>query len=473
MIVLTNLNLNKNELQSAVIHPLAAAPSSPVDGQIYYNTVDDHIWYRSNGAWVDVTNALTLGGTAAASYALLASPTFTGTPAAPTAGAGTNTTQIATTAYVVAEILARLASNDAMLYKGAIDASSNPNYPAGDAGDTYRISVAGKIGGASGPNVEVGDMIILHVDGSAAGTQAAVGANWDIIQTNIDGAVTVDGVQTLTNKTLTAPKFADLGFIADANGNEMIIFDTVATAINEITLANAASGGNPKLSATGGGTDIGIDFQAKGTGAYNFFGTTTASADIRLFEDTDNGSNYVSLKAPALVSSNAVLTLPGTTDTLVGRDTTDTLTNKTLTTPTIASFTNATHNHTNAAGGGTIPESALALTDITTNNATASAHGFLPKLSGNATEFLNGGGTFSTPAGSGVAKFAQNVGDGVTTVFVITHSLGTRSLAYSVAETATPWANVIADVEFTSTTTATVRFAVAPTTNQYNVTFVG
>ncbi|MBM4240570.1 MAG: hypothetical protein FJ150_02695 [Euryarchaeota archaeon] len=38
---------------------------------------------------------------------------------------------------------------------------------------------------------------------------------------------------------------------------------------------------------------------------------------------------------------------------------TQTLTNKTLTTPTIASFTNATHNHSNAAGGGQISASAI------------------------------------------------------------------------------------------------------------------
>ncbi|HEP6278727.1 TPA: hypothetical protein VDA67_004904 [Burkholderia vietnamiensis] len=44
-------------------------------------------------------NASTLNGTAAASYALLASPAFTGTPTAPTAVAGTNTTQLATTAF--------------------------------------------------------------------------------------------------------------------------------------------------------------------------------------------------------------------------------------------------------------------------------------------------------------------------------------------------------------------------------------
>jgi hypothetical protein len=63
------------------------------------------------GASLNVTgsgtiNATSLGGTAAASYALLASPTFTGTPAAPTASAGTNTTQLATTAFVTAAVTA-------------------------------------------------------------------------------------------------------------------------------------------------------------------------------------------------------------------------------------------------------------------------------------------------------------------------------------------------------------------------------
>lgn len=133
----------------------------------------------------------------------LASPALTGTPTAPTASAGTNTTQLATAAFVIAEILARLASNDALLYKGAIDASSNPNYPAADAGHTYRISVAGKIGGASGVNVQVGDRITANVDGLSAGNHATVGGSWDIIQANIDGAVILDAAQTLTNKTMS------------------------------------------------------------------------------------------------------------------------------------------------------------------------------------------------------------------------------------------------------------------------------
>jgi hypothetical protein len=77
-----------------------------------------------------------------------------------------------------------------MVYKGAIDASSNPNYPAADAGHAYKISVAGKIGGASGTDVQVGDTIIATADGLSAGTQAAVGSSWTILQNNVDRANT-------------------------------------------------------------------------------------------------------------------------------------------------------------------------------------------------------------------------------------------------------------------------------------------
>lgn len=148
-------------------------------------------------------NALALGGVLAANFAQLNSPAFTGTPSAPTAAVGTNTTQLASTQFVVSEIASRFAANDAMVYMGAIDCSSNPNYPAADAGHTYRISVAGKIGGASGVPVEAGDMLICNTDSSAAGTQAAVGANWNIIQVNLDGAVTISAAQTLVNKTMS------------------------------------------------------------------------------------------------------------------------------------------------------------------------------------------------------------------------------------------------------------------------------
>lgn len=94
-------------------------------------------------------------------------------------------TQKATKTYVDQII----AAQDAMVFKGVIDCSANPNYPAADRGHTYRVSVAGKIGGASGTNVEAGDLLLCLTDGTAAGDQATVGTSWSIAQTNLDGAV--------------------------------------------------------------------------------------------------------------------------------------------------------------------------------------------------------------------------------------------------------------------------------------------
>jgi hypothetical protein len=64
------------------------------------------LWKQRNAAndeWVTIGTL----GSANLGLAPLASPTFTGTPAAPTATAGTNTTQLATTAYVVSQSLAK------------------------------------------------------------------------------------------------------------------------------------------------------------------------------------------------------------------------------------------------------------------------------------------------------------------------------------------------------------------------------
>jgi len=65
-------------------------------------------------------------------------------------------------------------------YKDVIDCSTNPNYPAADAGDIYNVTVAGKIGGASGSFVNVNDIVICITD-SAAGTELAVGSNFLIV----------------------------------------------------------------------------------------------------------------------------------------------------------------------------------------------------------------------------------------------------------------------------------------------------
>lgn len=102
-----------------------------------------------------------------------------------------------------------IAAQDAMVFKGIVDCSANPNYPAADRGHTYRVSVAGKIGGAAGVNVEAGDILICLTDATAAGNQATVGAAWGVIQANLDGAL----LTTAIGSTVQAYD-ADLAAIA-------------------------------------------------------------------------------------------------------------------------------------------------------------------------------------------------------------------------------------------------------------------
>jgi len=118
--------------------------------------------------------------------------------------------------------------------------------------------------------------------GTTAGTTAV--ASGDGIVTNDGGTMrqtttaTFDtylsaSTKTLTNKTLTAPKFADAGFIADASGNELIILQTTGTAVNQFDVANAATGNDPTITATGGDSDVGLGIVAKGSGVIQITST--------------------------------------------------------------------------------------------------------------------------------------------------------------------------------------------------------
>jgi len=101
----------------------------------------------------------------------------------------------------------------------------------------------------------------------AGGTGIASAATNNTVTFNIDGTVaTLTGTQTLSGKTLTEPKFVDGGFIADANGNEIILLQTETSAINELEITNAATSNAVKIATSGGDTNIDLKLSPKGTG---------------------------------------------------------------------------------------------------------------------------------------------------------------------------------------------------------------
>jgi len=550
----TSINLNKNELQNARIQNLSSAPSTPVAGQIYYDTVTNIMYFYNGSAWI------------------------------PTSGS----------AEVIQDTV------DTMIIAGTgLDKTYDDN----------------------------------------AGT----------LTIDIDSTVTTNsGTQTLSNKTLTAPKFADGGHIADANGNEEIKFVATAGAVNELTVTNAATGNGPAISATGVDTNIDLNLAAKGTGVVKaggvevvtLSGTQTltnktitsptvsglylsdssivfegSSADgsettLQVTNPTDdrtitlpdlsgtvilttnkvtdltaptssfsmNNQKITSLATPTdssdaatkgyvdgvaeglhvheaarvyvgtninlsnaleagdvidgvtLIAGDRVLVNGQTTQSengiyvvqssgaavraldfntaaevdsgdfiFVSSGTTygatgwvQTLKPATIGTDPI-SFTQFSGAGTYLAGDGLDLAGSTFSVDITPVSAQPSlkweddaiqvklntSDGLEVTSSGvginNGTGLTFSGGalTLDTANGYGVRKYAASVGNGSLTSISLTHNLGTRDVTVHIYDNSSPYAQLEADVEHTDSNNVTVKFAVAPTTNQYRVVIVG
>ncbi len=149
----------------------------------------------------------------------------------------------------------------------------------------------------------------------------------------IDSTVaTLSGTQTLTNKTLTTPKIGTS--ILDTGGNELAKLTATGSAINEFTIANAAASGSPTLSSTGGDSNIDLDLLAKGTGHVTVRGNTNAGA-IQLNCESNSHGQILKSQPHSAAVTNSMLLPAGASSTLVSLVSTDTLTNKTLTSPKI------------------------------------------------------------------------------------------------------------------------------------------
>ena len=127
---------------------------------------------------------------------------------------------------------------------------------------------------------------------------------------------------------------------------------------------------NGAVTVDDSGNMAGIGTVASGavtaTGGVTVGNGSTSAGFVKFLEDSDNGTNTVTLIGPA-ATADVTLTLPAATDTVVGRATTDTLTNK-----TIAAGSNTISGYAGDASlvtVGTIASGTWAATDV------AVAHG--------------------------------------------------------------------------------------------------
>lgn len=160
------------------------------------------------------------------------------------------------------------------------DCSGNPNYPASTKGDTYRVTVGGKIGGSSGTEVEAGDFIYCHTTDTSGGTEALVGSNYSVIQGNLKPATQTSSghIQIATDAEIDAgtddtkvitPRGARRiitrlteGYNKVTDGSTSItIPDAVQSTIYFLTSSSARSISLPVISAMWGDTNITINIK--------------------------------------------------------------------------------------------------------------------------------------------------------------------------------------------------------------------
>lgn len=147
--------------------------------------------------------------------------------------ASNSTTLVPSQSAVVTYVAAMVAG--LLDFKGGTDCSSNPNYPVALKGDSYAVTVAGKIGGASGKSVEVGDMYVAVAD-NAGGTEASVGTSWIVLQANITG-ITATGL-LLMRAASAAAALTVVGGIGGTTGSTdkaVLVSDGTAGASAQAT----------------------------------------------------------------------------------------------------------------------------------------------------------------------------------------------------------------------------------------------
>jgi len=109
----------------------------------------------------------------------------------------------------------------------------------------------------------------------------------DVVDSNI-GKLSNDYTPTLAANLSTNAKniiVASTYGIIDENANEQIKFSTTASATNEITIANAAAGSSPIISATGGDTNVGLTLTPKGD-----LGRITLNGESKIFGVFENAT---------------------------------------------------------------------------------------------------------------------------------------------------------------------------------------
>jgi hypothetical protein len=426
---LVSVDLNKNELLNARIQNLGAAPSSPVSGQIYYDTSNQTMYYYNglsspNGPWMpmsgsteiiqDAIGSSVLAGTALTSTYDDAAGTTTLklNDTAVTAGSYGSTTAIPT---FTVDAQGRLTA------AGTVDVATNLSI-AGDTGtDTVDLLVDTlTVSGGEGIDVAVTNNTITVSAEDATYTNKGVASFNSTDFTVTSGAVSLnkDPVITLSG---------------DVTGS------AVMTNLGDVEITTTVEPNSVEL-----GTDT--------TGSY--ISTITGTAGEITVSGSGSESAAVTIGLPDDVTIAGNLTINGNLD-VQGSINSISTTEVNIVDNKVVLNTNVTDAPSANAG-------------LKVNRGTSADVEVLWNETSDQWTLTNDGTNYHE-----ITRKYKTTLNTSETSYTVTHNLGTKDTVVSIYEVASPFAEVLADVEHTSDSAVTIKFAVAPASGEYRVVVIG
>lgn len=464
---LIGINLNRNELQNAVVQPLASAPSSPSAGLIYFDTTLDKFGVYDGTQWVymgdfDGSDYVTITG----NQSIGGVKTFTSFPLTPSS-APTNQYQVANKKYVDDAITAGggYTNEDAVDAVGtALTNSTNIIWTYDDVADIITAELASAVtiddlyinNGIETPEISSGANPLLI--GNDIDMQGAAITNM-ADPTNAQDSATKNYVDTeLATKADTADiptALTDLD--TSVTGAEL---DAIQTRVNSLDAAVVLRGSWSAGASTfpGGGTaQAGDSYIVDNEGAVD--GVDFKVGD-RIVAITDNASettydaNWLKLDYTDQVLSVNTKTGEVVLDTSDVDDTTDRR--------YVTDAEKTVLGNTSGTNTGDEPTASTTVQGIVELATTTEAQA--------KTDTQRA----VTPAGLATftRKYTGLIGDGSATSIAVTHGLGSQYVTAQAFD-ATTNALVECDITLTSSTQTTFSFSTAPTSNELRVVIVG